>query len=89
MSDLFGHQPMRQEFTDIRNQRPTTAEEKATLCLQLKDLCQRCPPSVVSGSVQTTRQWLADQKKSLKVLNSSRSSVNELTTTIQAMRRYL
>lgn len=89
MSDLFGHVELTTPFQDIRNQRDTVAEEKAVLCLQLKELCHKCPQSVANGSIQITRSWFASQKNSLKTLNSSRSSVPDLQRAVTNMRQYL
>lgn len=44
MSDLFGYTHPTPEFKDIRNQRPTVAEQKAILCKQLGELLRVAPP---------------------------------------------
>lgn len=53
MNDLFGHAIEPAAFVDIRNQRPSAADEKAELCLRLNSLLRRTPPprfhSVDSG----------------------------------------
>lgn len=88
MTDLFGHATAKEPFKDIRNQRPSTAEEKAQLCLVLGEKVKRCPPSVTSGSIQVTRAWVATQKSAIKVLRSSRSSVFDLQQAIKSMSDY-
>lgn len=51
-TDLFGYAPPRAIFKDIRNQRPSTAEEKAALCLTLGELCRKVPAlGYVKGNV--------------------------------------
>jgi hypothetical protein len=81
-------QPAR-PFKDIRNTRSTIAEEKAALCLELGRLCLRVPPSVANGSIEMTRNWVGAQKTSMKLVKSSRASVQELTSAIGNMRRFL
>lgn len=88
-NDLFDQQGRNVQFRDIRNTRPTVAEEKATLSLELGRLCMSPPRSVVNGSIQTTRAWVEAQKSSLKMVKSSRASVQELTAAITNMRRFL
>lgn len=39
--------PAPKPFTDIHNQRPSTAEQKATLCLQLRELCNKPPQKII------------------------------------------
>lgn len=89
MSDLFGHSQPKQEFRDIKNQRPSVAEQKAELCLILKDLVNKCPPSIASGSIQQTRAWVAAQQSARKKMNNQRSSVQDLTAAIANMRSFL
>lgn len=87
-ADLFGHTPPRAPFQDIRNQRGSVAETKATLCLQLAELVRVAPPSINAGSIKTVREWRMHCDKARKVLASSRSSINELTSAIAQMRSY-
>lgn len=89
MIDLFGHAAPVKPFRDIRNQRDSVAEEKAVLCMQLRELVTKAPPKVLSGSIQLTRQWVAAQAKAMKVLGSSRSTVPDLQTQVNTMRSYL
>lgn len=87
-ADLFGYAPPRPVFKDIRNQRDSVAETKATLCLQLAELCRKAPASICSGDIKTVREWRMHLEKSRKVLASSRSSVAELTSAVAQMRSY-
>lgn len=85
--DFFGNS-QEAPFKDIRNTRPSAAEEKANLCLELGRLCTKPPPGVVNGSVEYTRRWLAAQKDALAVAKNSRSSVARLTAAISNMRGF-
>lgn len=64
-------------------------EEKATLALQLLEMTRKPPESIINGSVNVTRQWLTDAKKSRQTMNKRGSSVNELKTALVTMRAYL
>lgn len=44
MSDLFGFEAPRAPFRDIRDQRPSVAEQKAILCKRLGELLRTPPP---------------------------------------------
>jgi len=57
-ADLFGFEPPRAKFTDIRNQRESIAEEKARLCMELNELC-RTPPPLARRSVNPGNSRLA------------------------------
>jgi hypothetical protein len=87
-ADLFGYTPPRVAFKDIRNQRPSTAEEKAALCLTLGELCRKVPTSICNGNVKQVREWRGHAEKAQKVLASKRSSIAELTNAIAQMRSY-
>lgn len=87
-ADLFGYTPPQPTFKDIRNQRPSTAEEKAALCLTLGELCRKVPDSIRDGDVKKVREWRAHAEKAQKVLAGKRSSIAELTTAIAQMRSY-
>lgn len=86
--DLFGYSPPRPVFKDIRPQRDYVAEEKATLCLQLGELCRKVPQSIQNGDIKSTREWLHACQQAKKVLASKRSSRNDLTIAIAQMRSY-
>jgi hypothetical protein len=77
------------QFKDIRNTRPTVAEEKAALCLELGRLCTKPPESVANGGIELTRRWVAAQKTSLALARNSRASVVALSLAIKTMRGYL
>lgn len=87
--DFVGNMPPAPPFKDIRNTRPSAAEEKAALCLELGRLCQKCPASVASGSINLTRNWVAAQKQARKIVANSRSSVAELSSAISNMMSFL
>lgn len=88
--DFFASQPdSRPEFRDIRNTRPSSAEEKAILLLRLGELIRRVPPSVANGSINKTRQWLSIQRRATQVAASTRSSAMEISSAIQDLSAYL
>lgn len=77
-----------QSFRDIRNTRPSVAEEKAQLTLILGRLCASVPHRVRNGSVNLTRDWMAAQKAAKSLAANSRASVLQLSGAIGAMRRF-
>lgn len=81
--DWVGGTKPAKSFRDIRNQRPSTAERKAELCLEIKALALKAPPCVINGGVQTVRKWIAAQQQAMKVAGSSRSSVVELELAVK------
>ena len=87
--DFFGGLPPAAPFKDIRNTRPSAAEEKARLCLDLIRLCQTPPKSVRNGSVNLTREWLACQRGSKALAANSRASVVALEMAIKSMQRFV
>lgn len=87
--DFIGDLPPARAFKDITNTRPSAAEEKAALCLELGRLCHKVPPSVAQGSVEKTRAWTTAQTASMKLVNSKRPSVPMLTAAIRNMRAFL
>lgn len=89
--DFVGNLPPMSErqFKDVRNTRPSAAEEKAALCLELGRLCLKVPDCVAQGSVEKTREWIAAQSAGLKLVKSARPSVPMLTAAIRTMRGYL
>jgi hypothetical protein len=80
--------PQQKKVPEVRNTRPSTAEEKAALALRLNELCRRCPRSVAQGSIQTVREWTAEQQKALKALKSKTASVHQLQSAVSAMERF-
>jgi hypothetical protein len=75
-------------FKDIRNTRPSVAEEKARLLMELGVLLRKVPESVKSGSVNRVREWREDQGKAAKVAANSRASAQEIRTAINSFNRY-
>lgn len=75
-------------FKDIRNTRPTVAEEKAQLLMQLGALIRTCPACVRDGSVNTVRAWRKTRDEAAKVAANSRSSSQQIRTAINSMARY-
>lgn len=88
MSDLFGFSAPRAPFVDIRNQRDSVADEKATLVFQLNALVKHVPASINGSSVNRVRAWKAERESALKVLSNKRSSRTELQRAINVMREY-
>lgn len=89
--DFIGGIPpeQRPQFRDIRNTRESTAETKAGLVWDLGQLCKKVPPSIASGSVQRTHEWMAAQKVALALAKNSRATVPQLTAAISNMRRFI
>lgn len=87
--DLFDGAADPPPFKDIRNTRPGVSTEKAELALALGRLCLKPPPKVMAGSVDLVRRWRAAQEKGMKVLNSKRATVPDLTAAITNMRSFL
>lgn len=88
MSDLFGFELPRADFVDIRSQRDSVADEKATLVYQLNALVKRVPASINGASVNKVRAWKVERESALKVLSSKRSSRTELQRAINTLREY-
>ena len=89
MSDFFGDDaPPSRRPAAQRNTRPTIAEEKARLALELSAYCLKSPPVVVNGSVQQVRLWKSRQEAAMKILKSSRHSVTQLEIAIRQMREF-
>lgn len=87
--DFVGDLPEAPQRAPVsRNPRPSVEEEKASLRRALKELCNKCPESVRSGSIQTTHAWLKSQEQGLKVVNNARASVPMLTAALANMRRW-
>lgn len=71
-----------------RNPRPSVEKEKAFLRRWLKELCEKLPESVRSGSIETLHAWAKNQEQALKVANNARASVPMLTAALANMRRW-
>lgn len=72
-----------------RNTRPSAAEEKAQLLLELGRMCQTPPQKVCNGSVNLTREWVACQKSGKALCLNTRASVVQLGIAIKNMQRFL
>lgn len=68
MSDLFGFNQPTAPFSDIRDQRPSVAEQKAILCKTLGELLRTTPPRINSASINETRAWKDAHARAQKVL---------------------
>lgn len=88
MTDLFGFEPAKAAFRDIRNQRDSVAEEKARLCLELNKLCNKVPERIRNADIRLTREWVSALERARKVLGSKRSSVAELKSELENMQSY-
>jgi hypothetical protein len=64
------------------------ADEKARLCKRLNEMLRRTPSGIASASVQVVRQWQLSHKEARKVLESTRSSVQQLASAISSMERF-
>jgi len=81
-------EPERKPFKDVKNLRPTIAEEKAELCLRIGVMCRKPPASVCGGTVQATQVWVDAMKRALKVAKKSKATVPELTAVLSSMERF-
>lgn len=87
--DWVGSVPGGQPFKDIRNQRPSVAEEKAEKALQLGRLCLAIPPQIKSGgSINKVRDWTKARNAAAKVAANKRASVSDLSAAISNMERF-
>lgn len=87
--DFIGGGQVAAPLKDIRATRPSVAEQKAELCLRLNHLCKTWPPKVRDGSINKAREWVGAQQAALKIIKSSRASVQELTSAIGNMERFI
>lgn len=76
------------KFKDIRNTRPSNAEEKARLCMELGSLLKRIPQSAVNGSVQDVRRWKLAVDECTKTVMNKRSTSVELGIAIKRMHAF-
>lgn len=75
-------------FKDIRNTRPSVAQQKAEMLLRLGDLINKIPPNVKGGgSINDVRNWRIGREAAAKVAKSTRSSTAEITSAISNMER--
>lgn len=84
--DLFGHAEAAKQFKDIGNQRPSTAEQKAVLLMQLGAELKVVPPHVRNGSIQDVRAWTAKRDVCVKAANKRNASVKEIENALHTMR---
>lgn len=82
--DFIGGSPPK-AFKDIRNTRPSAAEEKAQLALLLNRLLGKVPASVQNGSVNTVHRWRETRDECQKICANSHSSVVALEGAIKRM----
>ena len=78
----------RKSFRDIRNQRPSTAERKAQLCMEIRALAMKPPPCVLGGGVQAVRTWRVTQENALKVAAGVKSSVVQLELAVKSLEAF-
>lgn len=84
-----GGQPVAPRVATQGNTRPSIAEEKAVLALQLGELVRRrVPPKVCNGSVQTTRDYMACLEQCKKLLKKGNASVQELNSAISKLSKF-
>ncbi len=74
--DWIGREESPRLFSDIGNQRPSTAEQKAEALLRLGRLINRIPPVVANGgSVDQVRAWKRVRGECAKVAGNQRSTL--------------
>lgn len=87
--DWIGAVDGKPQFKDIRNQRPSVAEEKAHKALQLGRLCNAIPPQIkAGGTIDKVRDWRKSRDAAAKVAANKRASVAELSAAINNMARF-
>lgn len=62
--------------------------DKNEVCRKLSELVIKIPFSVRNGSIQLVRQWKEDRDKAEKILEKSRSSLNDLESMVNLMEKY-
>lgn len=86
--DWVGSEPQ-ELFRDIRNTRPSTAEEKAVQLMRLGEMVTKIPEHIKSGgTVGEVRSWKKDRDAAAKVAGNSRASINDITASIHNMERW-
>lgn len=75
-------------FRDIRNTRPSVAEEKAILARDLGLMARKIPKAYQDWSVNRVREFVAAQKKAIKLAAGKNSSVPDLTSAMTNLKRY-
>lgn len=87
-SDWLGGGIAEPVFRDIRDARPSAAEEKAVLLLTLGGLINSVPACVHNGSVDRVRAWKQARDGAARVAKNARSSAHEIQAAINNMRRF-
>lgn len=87
MGDLFGFVAP-SKFKDIRSTRPSVAQRKAELLLELGRLCNRFPNKARDGDIKAVREWKLTREAAMKIAANSRASVEDLTRAIGSMAPY-
>lgn len=85
--DFVGNLPQA-TFKDIRNQRESVAEQKARLCKQIGDICNKVPSQIANGSINQVRAWRLTRDSAMKTAGSSRASVHQLEQALNSMARW-
>lgn len=75
-------------FRDIRNQKPSTAQEKAILLMTLGKLLRTVPDHIKSCSVQAVREWRAAHARAAQIAAGKKSSVHDIQHAIASMRAW-
>lgn len=84
-ANLLGDEIAAEPFKDIRNQRPSAADEKAQLCMRLNALLRRTPPPDLIATVQQARAFGIAHKQALKKLNGRNTSRPELAEAFNSL----
>lgn len=61
-------------------------DEKERMRSELRELTSKAPAWMGSAGIEATRQWVARQKAGLKLLDSPRASVQQLSSAINSLR---
>lgn len=66
----------------------TRQSEKADALIQLVRMLDHCPLSVAHGSINHVHAWKAAQAAAKKIAGSSRSTLGDIESAINSMRRF-
>lgn len=87
--DWIGIEASKRRRAIFKDTRDAIAEQKAVALLQLGELINHIPPRIKSGgTVADVREWKASRTSAAKIAANSRSSVNDLNSAINNMRRF-
>lgn len=81
-------QPPEKPFKDIGNKRPSTAEEKAKLCIRLGNMVRKVPPAYKDWDHKETMHFKYNQEAGIKVVMKKNATVTELQCAINNMERF-